>query len=145
MSAPRTPAISAITTRPPTYSARVNCHPISTHSTSPSSHTRFVEANWKASEVAAEAPFAKSERAIAIAAYEQEDDAAPRPVALAIGMKPLPESALSIRRRGTHAWTIAEIANPRTSAHHTSYAISKALLSPSAIVSRKLIAHVPDY
>ena len=39
------------------YSASANCQPISTHSTSPSSHTRFVEANWKASALAAEAPF----------------------------------------------------------------------------------------
>ena len=53
---------------PPTNSASVNCHPISTHRTSPSSHTRLVEANWKASAVTAEAPFANSDRAIAIAA-----------------------------------------------------------------------------
>ncbi len=42
---------------PPTYSATVNCQPISTQSTSPSSHTRFVEANWNASDEAADAPF----------------------------------------------------------------------------------------
>ena len=42
-------AISTIITIPPTYSATVNCQPISTHSTRPSSHTRLVEANWKAS------------------------------------------------------------------------------------------------
>ena len=46
----------------------MNCHPSRTHSTNPSSHTRFVEANWNASEEAAEAPFANSERAIAMAA-----------------------------------------------------------------------------
>ena len=46
----------------------VNCQPISTHSTSPSSHTRFVEANWNASAEAAEAPFWKSDFPIAIAA-----------------------------------------------------------------------------
>jgi hypothetical protein len=46
----------------------VNCQPISIHRTSPSSHTRLVEANWKASALAAEAPLANSERAIATAA-----------------------------------------------------------------------------
>jgi hypothetical protein len=49
--------IRTIITIPPTYSATVNCQPISTHSTRPSSHTRFGEANWNASDDAAEAPF----------------------------------------------------------------------------------------
>ncbi len=53
---------------PPTYSPTVNCQPISTHSTRPSSHTRLVEANWKARAEAAEAPFWKRLLAIAIAA-----------------------------------------------------------------------------
>ena len=46
----------------------MNCQPISTQSTSPSSQTRFVEANWKASADAAEAPFWNRLLAIAIAA-----------------------------------------------------------------------------
>ena len=41
--------IRTIITSPPRYSASVNCQPIRTHSTRPSSQTRFVEANWKAS------------------------------------------------------------------------------------------------
>jgi hypothetical protein len=49
--------ISTIITIPPTYSASANCQPISTHRTSPSSHTRFVDANWNASADAALAPF----------------------------------------------------------------------------------------
>ena len=61
-------AISTIITMPPTYSASVNCQPSSTQSTRPSSQTRLVEANWKASADAAEAPFWKSDLAIAIAA-----------------------------------------------------------------------------
>jgi len=61
-------AISTISTTPPKYSASANCQPISTQSTSPSSQTRLVEANWKASAVVAEAPLASSERAIEIAA-----------------------------------------------------------------------------
>jgi hypothetical protein len=60
--------ISAIRTNPPRNSASVNCQPIRSQRTRPSSHTRLVEANWKASAVAADAPFANSERAIAIAA-----------------------------------------------------------------------------
>jgi hypothetical protein len=60
--------ISAIITIPPTYSAAVNCQPISTHSTSPSSHTRLVDANWNASADAALAPFWNSDLPIAIAA-----------------------------------------------------------------------------
>src|SRR4051812_7529355 len=63
----RLTAIRAIITSPPRYSARVNCQPISTHSTSPSSHTRFVEANWKASAVTAEAPLANRLLPMAIA------------------------------------------------------------------------------
>ena len=61
-------AIRTIRMIPPTYSASANCQPISTQSTRPSSQTRLVEANWKASAVVAEAPFCSSERAIAIAA-----------------------------------------------------------------------------
>ncbi len=57
-----------MSTMPPTYSASVNCHPISTQRTRPSSQTRFVDANWNASADAAEAPFWKSDLAIAIAA-----------------------------------------------------------------------------
>ena len=47
----------AIRTRPPMNSASVNCQPISTQITIPSSNTRLVELNWKASADAALAPF----------------------------------------------------------------------------------------
>ena len=60
--------MSAIITRPPTNSASANCQPIRIHRTSPSSQTRFVEANWNASARAADAPFWNSDFAIAIAA-----------------------------------------------------------------------------
>ena len=46
----------------------MNCQPISTHRTSPSSQTRFVDENWNASADAALAPFWNSDLAIAIAA-----------------------------------------------------------------------------
>ena len=62
------PPSATIITIPPRYSASVNCQPIRTQSTSPSSQTRFVEANWKASAEAAEAPFWNSDLAIATAA-----------------------------------------------------------------------------
>ncbi len=53
---------------PPAYSASANCQPMRTHRTRPSSHTRFVEANWNASAEAAEAPFWNRDLAIATAA-----------------------------------------------------------------------------
>src|SRR4051794_35313196 len=113
---------------PPRYSATANCQPMSTHSTSPSSHTRFVEANWNASDDVVDAPFWKRLLAMAMAAYEHDEDAAPRPVALATGATPPPESAFWMRSRGTHAWTIADIAKPNTSAHQTCQAIKNASL-----------------
>ena len=58
----------AISTSPPRNSASVNCHPMSTHMITPSSTTRLVEANWKASALAAEAPFWNSDLAMATAA-----------------------------------------------------------------------------
>ena len=39
-----------------------------------------------------------------------------------------------MRSRGTHAWTIAEIAKPSTSAHQTSHAMSTAFQRPSPIL-----------
>jgi hypothetical protein len=60
--------MAAIMSSPPANSASANCQPIRIHRTSPSSHTRFVEANWNASALAAEAPFWNSDLAIATAA-----------------------------------------------------------------------------
>jgi hypothetical protein len=45
----------------------------------------LVDANWNASADAADAPFWKRDFAIATAAYEHDDDAAPRAVARATG------------------------------------------------------------
>ena len=132
--------IVEISTIPPISSASVNCQPISTHMTMPSSTTRFVEANWNASALAEEAPAANSDLAIAIAAYEQDDDAAPSPLASATGRTPPAPSARSMRTRGAHACTAPEIVNPSTSAHHTCHAISSAFCSPSHSVSIAAIA-----
>src|SRR5215218_6478285 len=41
-----------------------------------------------------------------------------------------------MRSRGTHAWTIAEIAKPRTSAHQTSQPMSTAFQRPSPTLER---------
>src|SRR3954466_7547716 len=120
---------------PPKNSARVNCQPISTHRTRPSSQTRLVEANWKASAVAAEAPFWNRLLAIAIAAYEHDEEAAPSALASVTAFGPEPDSDDSIRWRGTQACTIALIAKPRTSAHHTSQAIRNASFRPLPMTS----------
>ena len=53
---------------PPTNSAAVNCHPISTASTIPSSITRLVEANMNTMAETKSAPFWNSDLAMAEAA-----------------------------------------------------------------------------
>ena len=53
---------------PPTNSAAMNCHPIRTSSTRPSSTTRLVEATMKTMAVTKSAPLATRDRAIAEAA-----------------------------------------------------------------------------
>jgi hypothetical protein len=53
---------------PPMNSAAANCQPISSHSTMPSSSTRFVEANMNACAAVKSAPRAKSVLASAEAA-----------------------------------------------------------------------------
>src|SRR5262249_32645717 len=55
------------------------------------------------------------------------------PVAQPTGRAPEPLISPSIRSRGTHACTIAEIANPSTSAHHTSHAIRNESFRPCQI------------
>ena len=62
---------------PPTNSAATNCQPINTASTTPSSTTRFVEANMKTIDATKSAPFWNSDLAVAEAAYEQDDEMAP--------------------------------------------------------------------
>ncbi len=66
---------------PPTNSPSVNCQPRISAIAIPSSITRFVEAIWNAIAAVKSAPFRKSERASATAAYEHEDDAAPNAAA----------------------------------------------------------------
>ncbi len=73
---------------PPTNSAAANCQPISRIKTRPSSMTRFVDANMKIIDVTKSAPFWNSDFAIAAAAYEQLDDAIPKPAARATARGP---------------------------------------------------------
>ncbi len=62
---------------PPTSSLTANCQPISTTSTMPSSITRLVEANMNTAAATKSAPLTKRDFAIALAAYEHEEEAIP--------------------------------------------------------------------
>ena len=62
---------------PPTNSAAINCQPSTTASSTLSSTTRFVDANWNAIAAIKSAPLRNSVRASAVAAYEHDELAAP--------------------------------------------------------------------
>ena len=66
---------------PPANSAPTNGQPSRINRMRPSSKTRLVEANSNTIAAWKLAPLRNSDRAIATAAYEQDDDAAPRSVA----------------------------------------------------------------
>jgi hypothetical protein len=92
----------------------------------PSSITRLVEANWKAIDAVKLAPRRNSVRANATAAYEQEEEAAPSPAAIASVRG---ESSGSRRRSSpfvTTACTAPESAKPGISAQRISQNIPKA-------------------
>src|SRR5437867_13190166 len=114
---------------PPTNSARVNCHPTRMARMIPSSATRLVEASMKAIDAAKSAPFRKMERASAAAAYEHDDDAAPRKQAMASVLGESSGRRRVIRFFETTAWTMAERQKPRISAHKISQNMAKAMLS----------------
>ena len=69
---------------PPINSAAANCHPISTHKTSPSSMTRFVLANINTIAAVKSAPFFCKLLASPLAAYEHDDEITPKNDARAI-------------------------------------------------------------
>src|SRR5207249_4442775 len=73
----------AISSGPPTNSPSVNSQPRISAIRTPSSTTRFVDAISNAIAAVKSAPLRKSERASATAAYEHDDDAVPRAVAVA--------------------------------------------------------------
>src|SRR5215510_13940374 len=101
---------------PPTNSASANCQPIKTIMMMPSSITRFVEANWKAIAAVKFAPLRKIDRANATAAYEQDDEAAPKPQATEIDFAESSGRSLVISRFETTACTTADKPKPRINA-----------------------------
>src|SRR6266498_3631224 len=128
-SARNSSASSTIISGPPTNSAAVNCQPSSTARMMPSSTTRLVEANWNAIALVKSAPLRNTERAIATAAYEQEEEAAPSPQAIVRERGESSGSSRPISALETTAWTAPEIAKPRISAHRISHAMAAARLS----------------
>ena len=122
-------AISTIMIGPPVNSARVNCQPSSTAMMMPSSMTRLVEAISKAMAAVKSAPRRNSARASATAAYEHDEDAAPRPVATASVLGRLsPSSRMMVWRRIT-ACTTPDRVKPRISDQVICQAIDPATAS----------------
>src|SRR5439155_16913084 len=151
----KTSAKSTIISGPPTNSPSTNCQPSSSAMMIPSSITRFVEANWNAIAAVKSAPLRKSERASATDAYEHDDEAAPRPDAIASVFGESSGRSRRISRFETTACTAPERAKPRISAHSTSPVMPNAKLSArqsscltaTATITSSAAAtvfHVPD-
>src|ERR671930_572498 len=138
-------ASSTIISGPPTNSARVNCQPTSTARIMPSSITRLVEANWNAIALVKLAPLRKMDRASATAAYEQGDEAAPRPLARQSERGESSGSSRLISALETTACTAPDSAKPRTSAHRISQHMANARPSawPAAPSTVPMVAHLP--
>src|SRR5205085_7983104 len=120
-------AISTTIIGPPINSAAANCHPISTMMIMVSSATKFVDASWKAIAAVKLAPLRKIERASATAAYEQEDDAAPRPHAMASDFGESFGNSRVISLLETTACTTADKPKPRMSGHKISQNMANAI------------------
>jgi len=112
---------------PPTNSASVNCQPIRIHKITPSSTTRLVEANSNAIAAMKSAPFRNRERAKAMATYEQEEDAAPSPLAIRIVRALLSGSSRLISPLVTTACTKPDSTKPMTSGQRICQAMAKAI------------------
>src|SRR5207237_9740777 len=112
---------------PPMNSAAANCHPISTMMMMVNSATKLVEASSNAIAAVKSAPLRKIERARATAAYEQEDDAAPRPHAMASDFGESFGNNLVISLFETTACTTADNPKPRISGHKISQNIANAI------------------
>jgi hypothetical protein len=84
---------------PPANSASVNSQPSRIAITIPSSTTRLVAANSNTIAEVKSPPLRKTERAIATAAKEQEDEAAPRPQAI-----PSDRGEASGASGASHSW-----------------------------------------
>ena len=92
----------------------------------PSSITRLVEAISNTIAAVKFAPLRNNERASATDAYEQLDEAAPRPVVISSVFGESSGISRRISPLETTACTNPESANPRISAHNTSQVIPNA-------------------
>ena len=104
--------------------------------------TRLVLAISKTIAAVKLAPLRNSDRASATAAYEQEDDAAPSPVASAsvLGLSS-PSSRVMVWRR-TSAWTTADKMNPRINDQTISHVIVPATARAWPTASRMLMTRM---
>ena len=100
--------------------------------TIPSSITRFVEANSNAIAAVKSAPLRNKERASATAAYEHDDEAAPRPVARHNERGESSGISRRISLFDTTACTAPDSAKPRINAQRISQNMPKAKLSASS-------------
>src|ERR1700722_2773512 len=130
-------------TMPPTHSAAANCHAISTQSTTPSSITRFVDENRKASDGMRAAPFSNSVLVTAAEAYKHDELAAPNAVAIAISRGPSRPSSWRIRALETSVCTAPEIVKPRTRLQPTCHSIPSAISSASPTFATSTMRCVP--
>src|SRR6266403_4857703 len=112
---------------PPTNSATANCQPISTMMMMVNSATKFVEASSNAIAAVKSAPLRKIDRARATAAYEQEDDAAPRPHAIASDLGESFGNNRVISLLETTACTTADKPKPRMRGHKISQNMANAI------------------
>src|SRR2546430_3126123 len=132
-----------IMSTPPANSAPTNGQPSRINRIRPSSKTRLVEANSKTIAAWKLAPLRNSDRAIATAAYEQDDDAAPRSVA---NPRLRGESEPRVRAtalRETSVCTMADRRKPSASGQSTSQSMSKAdasALTMAWMITRSLVS-----
>src|SRR5438874_4969988 len=120
-------AIRTTINGPPRNSAAANCHPISTIIMMVNSATKLVEASSNAIAAVKSAPLRKIERARATAAYEQEDDAAPRPHAMASDFGESFGNSRVISLLETTACTTADKPKPRMRGHKISQNMANAI------------------
>ncbi|MBJ7593734.1 MAG: hypothetical protein JF886_02545 [Candidatus Dormibacteraeota bacterium] len=140
-----TSAKRPIISTPPTNSLAVNCQPISSARMMPSSMTRLVEAIMKTIAAVKLAPFWNSDLAIAVAAYEQDDETMPKKVALPRVRTPGLPRTRSIWPRETNACTTPERPNPRMRAQSVSQNMKNASsrLPPMAPNTLMVVLFVP--
>ena len=110
---------------PPRNSAAANCHPIKMTSTMPSSITRLVEANMNTRAEMKSAPLANRDLAMAVAAYEHDDDTMPKPLARATAAGPWSPRVRCICSWETKACTAPDRPKPNTRGHSVSQNMKK--------------------